>query len=327
MGVGGGVLYCAGRSYASGWSPPCRAAAQQGPFVAGGHLSLVDRARGWRHGRLVRSLGRGVKRKAEDLPAILEALRFQGYAVVEDLLPGEMLEELRKRLPPAFEAFKQAVPAERLAASGERGIVRLPMLFDSYFLKLLELPQLLAILDATVGSTAIMHLQNAFLTPPRPVGEGEVFQETFHRDFPRVIGGVLLSLNVFIALDDFSRYNGCTQVAPGTHQREVHPSVELLDCLAVDVEGPAGTALVFDSTLWHRGGQNQSERLRMAINMQFTKSYFRQQMDYPRALPTTLTDSLPERTRQLLGFYVRVPASLAEYYVPPSERLYRPGQG
>ena len=65
----------------------------------------------------------------------------------------------------------------------------------------------------------------------------------------------------------------------------------------------------------------------MAMNMQFTKSYLRQQLDYPNALPHELTEALPERTRQLLGFYVRVPSSLAEYYVPPAERLYRAGQG
>jgi ectoine hydroxylase-related dioxygenase (phytanoyl-CoA dioxygenase family) len=50
-------------------------------------------------------------------------------------------------------------------------------------------------------------------------------------------------------------------------------------------------------------------------------------MDYPRILPAELTDALPERTRQLLGFYVRVPASLDEYYVPADQRLYRSGQG
>jgi ectoine hydroxylase-related dioxygenase (phytanoyl-CoA dioxygenase family) len=65
----------------------------------------------------------------------------------------------------------------------------------------------------------------------------------------------------------------------------------------------------------------------MAMNLQFTKSYMRQQMDYPRILPAEMTDALPERTRQLLGFYVRVPASLDEYYVPADQRLYRSGQG
>lgn len=146
-------------------------------------------------------------------------------------------------------------------------------------------------------------------------------------DFPRVIGRALLSINIFVALDAFTAENGATQVVPGTHQHEAAPSSGYLEAHAQNVTCPAGTAIVFDSTLWHRGGWNRSDSVRMAMNLQFTKSYVRQQIDYPRALPTRLTDKLPERTRQLLGFYVRMPTSLAEYYVPPEQRLYRAGQG
>jgi ectoine hydroxylase-related dioxygenase (phytanoyl-CoA dioxygenase family) len=31
------------------------------------------------------------------------------------------------------------------------------------------------------------------------------------------------------------------------------------------------------------------------------------------------------RTRQLIGWYARVVTSLEEYYLPPEERFYRPG--
>jgi ectoine hydroxylase-related dioxygenase (phytanoyl-CoA dioxygenase family) len=265
--------------------------------------------------------------QAVDVPRVLAELSYQGFSKMDSFLPADMLAELRARVPVVLEQFRRTVGEERLARAGERGVIRCPMLFDPYFLKVLELPALLEIVDQTVGETAILHLQNAFATPPRPEAEANAFQEKWHPDVYRVVNKAVMSINVFIALDDFNAISGATQVVPGTHQSETRPSKEYLDSHYLDVEGPAGMAFAFDSTLWHRGGWNRSNGPRMAMNLQFTKSYMRQQMDYPRILPAELTDALPERTRQLLGFYVRVPASLDEYYVPADQRLYRSGQG
>jgi ectoine hydroxylase-related dioxygenase (phytanoyl-CoA dioxygenase family) len=84
---------------------------------------------------------------------------------------------------------------------------------------------------------------------------------------------------------------------------------------------------VFDSTLWHASGRNTSGRDRLSINHQFTRSWIKPQIDYVRALGDGFVGSLPERSRQLLGWYTRVVTSLDEFYRPPEERLYRAGQG
>lgn len=85
--------------------------------------------------------------------------------------------------------------------------------------------------------------------------------------------------------------------------------------------------VVFDSTLWHSAGENRSDDTRYAVNHQWTKSFIKQQIDYVRALGDEVLADLPERTRQLLGWYTRVVTSVDEFYRPPSERLYRSGQG
>jgi ectoine hydroxylase-related dioxygenase (phytanoyl-CoA dioxygenase family) len=96
---------------------------------------------------------------------------------------------------------------------------------------------------------------------------------------------------------------------------------------AVPAECPAGSMIVFDSTLWHAAGQNRSGRHRLAINQQFTRSYVKQQVDYVRALGDEVVLGQNPRTQQLLGWYTRVVTSLDECYRPPEERLYRSGQG
>ena len=74
-----------------------------------------------------------------------------------------------------------------------------------------------------------------------------------------------------------------------------------LKAAAVPVECPAGSALVFDSTLWHAAGANVSGADRLAINHQFTRSYLKQQIDYVRAVGedavAKFVEGLPGRVR------------------------------
>jgi hypothetical protein len=94
---------------------------------------------------------------------------------------------------------------------------------------------------------------------------------------------------------------------------------------AQPIECPAGAAIVFDST--HAAGRNASDRDRLGINLQFTRSFIKQQVDYVRALGDEVVERHSPRTQQLLGWFTRVVASLDEYYQPTERRPYRSGQG
>jgi ectoine hydroxylase-related dioxygenase (phytanoyl-CoA dioxygenase family) len=200
--------------------------------------------------------------------------------------------------------------------------------FDDHFLRFLAVPELLAIVDNTVSSTAILHLQNGLVLPSFPQGQvPATFQTTFHQDFPRYLDGYTASINVFFAIDEFRKDNGATLLVPGTHQRPQRPPDDYLHRRAVPSVCPAGSMLLFDSTLWHAAGANVSGADRLAINHQFTRSFFKQQMDYVRALGDEHVLAQPPRTQQLLGWYTRTPTALDEYYQPPEGRYYRSGQG
>ena len=226
------------------------------------------------------------------------------------------------------DAIVREIGTERLERAGERGVLRLMLRTDPFFFKFLELPQLLSVVDDTVSPTAILHLQNGFILPSCPAEQSpKVFQTSYHQDFPRVLNGYMASVNVFFAVDAFTKENGCTWVVPGSHQKSERPSQEQIDATAIPVECPAGSMIVFDSTLWHAAGANTSGRDRLAINHQFTRSWIKQQIDYVRALGDAVVEAQPPRTQQLLGWYTRVVTSLDEYYQPAENRLYRGGQG
>jgi ectoine hydroxylase-related dioxygenase (phytanoyl-CoA dioxygenase family) len=265
------------------------------------------------------------KRDPGWLARCAQAIAYEGYCIVESVLPAAEIERMRAAMYRAQQGILAEVGAQRLERAGEVGVLRLMMKFEPVLLRLLEIPELLAVVDRHVTSTAILHLQNGFILPPGD--HGERFQAKFHQDFPRVLKGYLMSINAFFALDDFSSSNGGTWVVPGTHQRAERPDERYLESAKLCLECSAGSMIVFDSTLWHCAGRNSSGQDRLAVNHQFTRSYVKQQIDYVRALGDGAVTRLPERSQQLLGYHTRVVTSLDEYYRPAAERLYRAGQG
>ena len=256
------------------------------------------------------------------------ALELQGCCVVESVLAPALIDEIRPAMYRCRERITAEIGADRLAKAGELGVLRLMLKFEPVFRRLLELPELLSVVDATVSPTAVLHLQNGFILPSHATREvPKAFQNRYHRDFPRYLHGYLASVNMLFAVDRFTRENGATLVVPGSHQRAVPLDEAAGAAMGFPVECEAGSMLVFDSTLWHAAGANVSGRDRLAINHQFTRSWIKQQIDYVRALGDAEVLRLPPRTQQLLGYHTRVVTSLDEYYRPEPERLYRAGQG
>jgi ectoine hydroxylase-related dioxygenase (phytanoyl-CoA dioxygenase family) len=254
------------------------------------------------------------------LDATSSGVEENGFAIVEDVLDEALLARTRAAMYAAQERIRADVGEDRLDAAGELGVLRLMLAYDDHFFALLELEPVLAVVDRLLSPTAILHLQNGLILPS---GEApEVFQTSFHRDFPRHLDGYVASINTFLAIDAFTADNGATLLVPGSHQSTAQPTGDAVPALC-----PPGSMIVFDSTLWHAAGANVCGRDRLAINQQFTRSFIKQQIDYVRALGDEAVLRQAPRTQQLLGWYTRVVTSLDEYYRPADQRLYRAGQG
>jgi ectoine hydroxylase-related dioxygenase (phytanoyl-CoA dioxygenase family) len=268
------------------------------------------------------------RNELEWLEQTLEEVHHAGFAVVTNVVDSSFIEKTVAAMYRVQKQVQEEVGAARLKRAGELGVLRLMPKYDPFFLSFLEIPEVLSVIDRTVSKTAILHTQNGFILPSFPKGEVPlIFQNSFHQDFPRVFNGYVASINIMFAVDEFSAENGATQFVPGTHQTVLAPELEYLNENAIAVECPAGSMLVFDSTLWHAAGSNTSGKDRLAINHQFTKSFIKQQIDYVRALGDAAVLAQKPRTQQLLGWYTRVVTNLDEYYRPEEERLYRRGQG
>ena len=255
----------------------------------------------------------------------LRFLKRDGVVVVEGCLSNTEAETISSSLENALESARSSIGRTKLERSGELGIVRSPYQYSDVFFSVLINSTILNVVESVLGTTAILHLQNGIVLEPHHSGNSSSFQETLHRDFPRYLDGYVASLNSFICLSNFTNQNGATKFVVGSHQnpQDFAPDKDL----TFQVEATKGDVIFFDSTIWHAGGVNETSSNRNALNMQWTKSFIKQQIDHVRLVGQQKMSHLPERIQQVLGQYTRIPASMSEYYVPPEERLYRSGQG
>src|SRR5262245_15223832 len=97
------------------------------------------------------------------LPLTVEAIRHTGGAILTGVLLPEFVAETRERMYRVQKIILNLVGKERLERAGEMGVLRLVCKYDPFFLRFLEIPELLAVVDKTLSETAILHLQNGFI--------------------------------------------------------------------------------------------------------------------------------------------------------------------
>lgn len=105
------------------------------------------------------------------------------------------------------------------------------------------------------------------------------------------------------ALTDFDHANGATRLVPGSHRRDRRPARgEQAEC--VEAEMPAGSVLLYDGSLWHGGGANESEGRRVGIVVNHCAGFLRQEENQLLAVPRDLAATFPRRLQEMLGYGV-----------------------
>lgn len=244
----------------------------------------------------------------------------EGFTVVPDAIDRDLAGELRQSLA-AMVAAQRAVVDDRTAVDDY--MVHNPMTLDRRFLDLLEHPAIVGALDTFLGPTSILY---AYTSSSMPAG-GSNYSRRIHVDSPRVIPGYITNLGVIVALDDFTDDNGATYFLPGSFERTDVPSEDEFFSTARRVYPRRGELVVFNARTFHYGGVNGTDEDRHAVTLNACRAYMRQRFDYPRLVGDELGDTLSPTLRRILGFDVRVPTSLAEYYLPEDQRLYKANQG
>src|SRR5262249_23755845 len=164
--------------------------------------------------------------------------------------------------------------------------------------------RVMAILDRVLMKNFLIStLQSIRLHP----GEAE---QAWHTDDGFYIGPrprpSTLAVSVIWAIEDFTEDNGATQMIPGSHRWGAeHPDEREFEPVAAVM--PAGSAIVFDGALWHRGGANRSQGTRLALSPQYCQPWLRPQESQLLIVPPDAARACSDRMRAMLGYSIHPP--------------------
>lgn len=248
----------------------------------------------------------------------LDHFSANGFLLLPRFEPDSVCDRIRSELEQAI-----AEDALRYPGAFDAGMVHNCFLRGETMLRHLESVRLRDATDALLCKNAIVYAYQSSSLPP---GNGN-YGSRIHVDCPRFIDGHRTNLGYILALQPFTLENGATFVLPGSHKSEHAPSETYFDAYARRVACEKGDAIFFDGRLYHRAGVNNTTLWRHGITINFCRPYMRTRFDYPRLVDQSgLTFEINQSARKFLGYDVRMPTSLDEFYRPESERFYLPNQ-
>jgi ectoine hydroxylase-related dioxygenase (phytanoyl-CoA dioxygenase family) len=258
-----------------------------------------------------------------DTASHLEALRANGFTIINDFLTDPQVDKVRQALAPHlggrsgrndFEGFD----TERVYTLVARG-----RLFED----LAEDPRLLALLDANLSPGYLLTASQAINIRPGETAQSLHVDDGFYQ-LPRPRPAV--SFSTILAVDDFTAENGATEVVAASHLWDARTAREAAEP-STPVLMKSGACLVFSGSLMHRGGANRGDAPRLAITYQYCQPWARTQENYFLAIPPARIRHMSPRVQQLLGYSIWPPfmghvtashplKTLADHYEPPVAR-------
>jgi ectoine hydroxylase-related dioxygenase (phytanoyl-CoA dioxygenase family) len=236
------------------------------------------------------------------LEAELEHFERDGFVILESVLDASALGEVVAALAP-YEAGR---PMGRNAFEGQKSqrVYSLAAKGDA-FCRLIEHPRVMALVDRLLMPNFLLSTAQSIRLHPGEQAQAWHTDDAFYF-MPRP-HRLPLAVSVIWAIEEFTEENGATEVIVGSHRwGHEHPD-EREEYESVSAAMPAGSAIVFDGALWHRGGVNASNGTRLAISPQYCQPWLRPQESQLLIVGPEAARSCSERMRSMLGYSIHPP--------------------
>jgi ectoine hydroxylase-related dioxygenase (phytanoyl-CoA dioxygenase family) len=229
---------------------------------------------------------------------IVAGLHRDGYATIPGAISTEQVAAARS----ALEAILERTPLGRDDFEGRRTRRVYALFAKTRALDdLATHPVVLGVLDEVLG--------NYQLSAPAAIaiGPGEVAQALHPDDaiYPVARPHQELVVNVMWPLQGFTAANGATRIVPGSHRwTDERPGP---DTEVVTAEVAAGTALMYLGSVWHGGGANHTDDVRLGVVLHYASAWLRPVENHVLAVPPDAARALAPRLQELLGYNIYPP--------------------
>ena len=232
----------------------------------------------------------------------LAEIENDGYTIIENAMSADLMARIREELGP----FCQGKYPGRNNFEGTRTervyalLAKAPSVAE-----IIEHPATLALIDQLLPKNFLLSAALSILVHP-----GETPQP-FHYDdgitgLPVYKPRPRFGVSTIWAFDDFTENNGATEVIPGSHRWSEDRQPR--EAEAIKVLMPAGSVIVFDGALIHRGGANTSNADRLAITPQYCNPGLRQIENMVLSVPPSIAGNYSERIQKMLGYSIIEPS-------------------
>lgn len=250
--------------------------------------------------------------------AHVEEIAINGFTIVENVIEESELTDVRRRIDEVYQNQAAEVGgADNLASINDEFVARCLLAYDDYFLKLAAHSKITSILERILGDYYILQQQNAIINSP----EKQNYQVSWHRDlsYQHFVVTRPLAVSALYCIDDFSELTGGTYMLPASHKVEKFPSQEFVQKYEKPAIAKAGSAIVFDSMLFHRGGINNSNNIRRGVNHMYALPFIKQQIEIPAMLGGKYSDD--DFLSKFLGYESAGEASVLAWRSKRLEKL------
>jgi ectoine hydroxylase-related dioxygenase (phytanoyl-CoA dioxygenase family) len=230
----------------------------------------------------------------------IETVHSAGYAVIPDLLTADETAYAREVMDPFFTTcgrmFGSDAPMQAQQTFHIHNLLGKTADLDSIAVN----QRLRATVAGVLGFDFLLNTGAIAMSPdPGCAPQGLHRDDGYFALLPRP--HMPLVLTVAIALDDFTKDNGATHLIQGSHmwpeERLPEPGEE------IQIEMPAGSALIWDGALLHGGGGNRTaDESRRTLTFNYTRGWLRTQFNQYLSVPRERILNMPVELAYDLGY-------------------------
>lgn len=234
---------------------------------------------------------------------VSDAIRADGVAIIERLVPDKLLDRVEAELRPWIDATEPGT--DDFSGHNTRRTGAL-LARSEASRALVAHPLVLSIVDQVLWpqkTTFQLHLTQVIA-----IGPGSE-EQVLHRDqwcfdffpFPEEVE---VEVATIWALSDFTAANGATRVVPGSHHRgaDLGLDLRLFEPEVVQAEMPRGSVVLYSGRTAHGGGANTTDTVRLGVNVDYVLGWLRQEENQYLAVPPDVARDLPEDIQRLAGY-------------------------
>jgi ectoine hydroxylase-related dioxygenase (phytanoyl-CoA dioxygenase family) len=155
----------------------------------------------------------------------------------------------------------------------------------------------------------LLHRAQSFqvhLTQTIAIGPGSPSQ-SIHRDewafdFFEFPSDYHVQCNTIWAMTDFTEENGATRLIPGSQADPIDLGRKHEE--SVPAEMTKGSCLLYTGKVYHGGGANDSDAVRVGLNLTYNVGWLRQEENQYLSVPADVAADLPDDLLRLMGYRI-----------------------